>query len=110
MQQADCERRTGAHPATSRQIAVMMHLDAALDVQKAQRFAHGGVADLLDGGAGFNLAIDDAQPVLKEGRQMPTGEIAILVDGGGEDGPAMCSIPVGVVGTAAEEGNSKRCS
>src|SRR5204863_5560489 len=68
IEQADGERRAGAHAAPGRQVAVVVQLDAALDAQEAQRFPDRGMADLLDVPARLDLAIDDARAVLEEGR------------------------------------------
>src|SRR5438105_2031127 len=40
---------------------------------------------------------------------MPTGEPAVLVDGGRQDRPAVGAIPGGIVGPAAEERDAIRC-
>ena len=55
----------------------------------------------------LDLAVDDAEAVLEERRQIAASEIAIFVDGRGQDGPAVAAIPAGVVGPAAEEGDAE---
>ena len=65
------------------------------------------MADLVDGLARLDLAVDDADAVLEERRQIAAGEVAILVDGGGQDGAAVLPIPARVVGAAAEEGDAE---
>ena len=108
MDEADGKRRAGAHAAAGRQIAVVVQLDAALDVQILERLAHDGVFDLLDGAAGLDLAIDQANAVLEEGRQIAAGEVAVFVDGAGENGAAVNAIPRRIIGAAAEKGDAKR--
>jgi hypothetical protein len=68
------------------------------------------MVDFLDCLAQFDLAIDDAITVLKKGRQIATGEIAILVNCGREDGSAVKSIPTGIVGATAKKRDAERGS
>ena len=80
---------------------------AALDAEETEGFADGRVRDLVNRRARLDLAIDDAQAMLEEGRQETTTQVAILVDGGCEDGPAVRPIPAGVIGAAAKEGEAE---
>ena len=58
----------------------------------------------------LDLAVDDADAMLEERRQIAAGEIAVLVDGGRQHRAAVLAIPGGVVGAAAEEGDSEGSS
>ena len=53
--------------------------------------------------ARLDLAVDDADAVLEERRQVAAGEVAILVDGRGQHRAAVVAIPGGIIGAAAEE-------
>ena len=110
VQESNREGRAGAHTASRRQVAVVMQLDAALDFEEAERLPNRGVADLLDRGAGFDLAVNDADGMLEEGGQIAAGQITILIDGGRQHRPAMSAIPTRIIGTATEEGDPERCS
>ena len=46
--------------------------------------------------------------MLEEGRQVAAGEVAVLVDRGGQHGAAVLAVPGRVVGAAAEERDAKR--
>ena len=96
-----------AHAAAGRQVAVVVDLDAALDAEVAQDLADGGMGDLVDGLAVLHLGVDHAILVLEERRQIAAGDVAVLVDGGREDGAAVLPIPGRIVGAAAEEGDAK---
>src|SRR6185312_13712460 len=66
--------------------------------------------DLIDRFARLDLAINDPQAMFEKGRQMAAGEVAVFIDGGGEDGPAVLAIPAGIVRAPAEKRNSIRSS
>jgi hypothetical protein len=69
----DREGRTGTHAAARRQIAIVVQLDAAVDVQMLQGLADHGMLDLLNRAAGLDLTIDEADAVLEERRQIAAG-------------------------------------
>src|SRR5438552_10822905 len=87
-----------------------MQLDAAFDFEEVERLPNGGMADLLDRGAGFDLAVNDADGMFEEGGQIAAGQITILIDRGRQHGAAMSAIPTRIIGTATEEGDPERCS
>jgi hypothetical protein len=76
----------------------------------AENLAHGRVLDFLNAPHRFYFGIHHLRRVLKEGREIPAGQVAILVDCGGQNAPAVLTIPYGIVGTASEEGNAERGS
>src|ERR1700722_4155935 len=106
MEEADGKSRTGPHAAAGRQVAVVMQFEAAVEMEIIQGRAHDRMADIIHPVAGLDIAIDDADAMFKERRQMATSEIAVFVDGDREDGAAVGLIPSGVVGAAAEEGDA----
>src|SRR5882757_6809242 len=83
-----------------------MDFHAAGHVQESQDFAHGWMLDFFDAMTAFDLGIDDLNAVLEERRQVSAGEVTVFVDGGGQHGPAMLTIPGGIVGPAAKERDS----
>src|SRR6185312_12473690 len=103
VQQADGESGTGSHAAAGGQVAVVVKFDAAFDLQEAERFTDGRVSNLFDRLAGLDFAINDAEAMFEERRQVAAGEIAVFIDGGGENRAAVVAIPAGVIGAAAEE-------
>src|SRR5262245_39337814 len=105
MQKADGERRTGAHAAAGRQVAIVVQFDAAFKTEVAKGFADSGVGDLIDRRTVFDLPVDDAEAVFKEGGQVATGEVAVFIDGCGKHGTAVVPVPFWVIGSASEEGN-----
>ena len=48
--------------------------------------------------------------MFKEGWQIAAADVAILIDGGGQDFAPVIQVPRGVVGAPAEKGNAKRRS
>src|SRR5262249_6613730 len=107
IEKPDRESRAGTHAASGRQIAVMVEFQAAVELQVLERLANGRVADLVHTLASFDLAVNDAQPVLEKGRQIATGQIAKLVDRRGEDRAAVLAVPRGIVRAAAEKRNAE---
>ncbi len=67
VQDADRKCRTRTEPGARRQVALVMQLDALLDVEEIQRLAHGGVLDLLAFSHELDLRPDDPARVLEEG-------------------------------------------
>ena len=105
--QAHSKAGARTHAATGRQVAVVMNLDAAIREKL--------LADCPDrrmpyfGGriAGLGFGVNDPIPVGKEGRKIPKGNVAVLVDPAGEDGSAVFSEPAGVVRAPAEKGDAE---
>src|SRR6185503_18414928 len=93
VQQPDRKRRARSHPASRRQVAVVVNLYSSGDPGIAEDFTRGGVLDLIEGMAVLDLRIDEANRVLEERRQMPAGEIAILVDGRRQHCPTVLVVP-----------------
>src|SRR5438552_12513213 len=50
-------------------------------------------SDLVDAPAVLDLAVDQANAVLEERRQVAAGEVAVFIDRRGEDGAAVLKIP-----------------
>src|SRR5262245_27108682 len=107
MQKANGERGTRAHAATRRKIAIMMDFYSAIDLEEAQNFTHRRVRNFVDGVAILHLGVNNTISVLKEGRQITAGDIAVLVDRGGQYSAAVLTIPSGIVCAASEERDSK---
>ena len=103
MQQPDRERRAGAEAGAGWEVAVMMDFQSFLDLQPVEHGARrrvldfGGLADI------FYMRIDDPVLVLEKRRQVPAGDIAVLVDGGGQHHSTMFEIPGRVIGAAPEK-------
>lgn len=55
----------------------------------------------------LHLRVGDATVVLKERRQPAAGDVARLVNRGGEHGAAMFTVPNWIICSAAEERNAK---
>src|SRR5512135_3413637 len=86
----------------------MMDLNPTIDIEMPQDFSNGRMAHLVDRLATLNLGIDHADTVFEEGRQIPTGQVAILVDGCRQHRATVLAIPRRVICPAAEERNSIR--
>src|SRR5581483_3739899 len=69
--------------------------------------AHRGMLDVAIVRHILHLRVRDAAVVIEERRHAATGDIATLVDGRGEHGPAIFPVPHRIVGPAAEEGDAK---
>jgi hypothetical protein len=110
VEQANGKGGTGPHAAASGQVAIVVEFDVAINFEKAKRLADDGVADIANLTARFDLPIDETDPMLEERGQMPTAEVAVFVDGGGEDRAAVGTIPPRVVGASSKEGDPKRSS
>jgi hypothetical protein len=81
----------------------VVEFHSPIKFEEPQGLTDGWVSDLVDGLAGFDLAVNDPDAVLEERWEMAAGEVTVFVDGGSEYGPAVLPIPSGVVGPAAEE-------
>lgn len=90
-----------------RQIAVVVQLNATIDFEELQAFAHGRMPNLGEGLARFDLAVDETDAMLEKGRQIATSEITILIYGGGQHGAAVTAIPGRVIGAASEKGDTE---
>src|SRR5262249_19461589 len=104
----DREGRARSEAAARREVAIVMDLDAAIHAKESQDLADGRMADLVEGLAILHLGVDDAEPVFEERRQIAAGDVAELVDRGGQDRSAVLPIPGRVIGPAAEEGDPER--
>jgi hypothetical protein len=85
-----------------------MQLQAALEIQVAQGRSDDGMFDLLGRLARFDLAVNDANPVLEKRRQMTAGEPAVFIDRRRQHRAAVDAIPGGIIGAAAEKRDAKR--
>ena len=56
----------------------------------------------------FDLGVGDAAVVFEERWQPSTGDVAALVDRGRQYRATVLAIPNGIIGTTAEEGDTKR--
>ena len=103
--QSDGERGAGAQTGPRRQVGDVVNLHPFLDSEILQAGAHGGVlnlvvpADILDFGIG-NTAV-----ILKKRRQPAAGDVAVLVDRGGQYRAPVLAVPNGVVSTPAKKRN-----
>ncbi len=88
----------------------MVNLYSAVDLQVTQCFANGRVIDLAYLLAAFYLRVNDTNLVVKERRQIAARDVAVFVDGCGEDGSTILPVPGGVVSPPAKEGDSEGCS
>src|SRR4051812_38048510 len=84
-----------------------MNFEPVVDSPVGQYPANGRMLDLGNFVDELDLRINDARLVLKERRQPPHRDVAILVDGGAEDRAAMLAKPSRVVGPAAEQRNAE---
>ena len=107
-QQADREGRARPQAGAGRQVAVMVDLEAAIDLHLLQHVAHRRVADLGQLAHVLDEGIDDAVLVLEEGRQPADADVAVFVDGKADHPAAMPAIPDGIVGAAAEQRDAER--
>src|SRR6185312_8021456 len=85
----------------------MVDLEAVMDLHVVQHRAHGRMVDLAHLLDVLDRRIDDAVAVGEEGRQMPHADVAVLVDGGADDGAPVAKIPGRVVGPTAEQRDAK---
>ncbi len=106
--QPDGKGGARAHATAGRQIAVVMQLQAALEIQMLQRRPNHGMNDLIDGLAGFNLPVDEADAMIEEWRQVAARQIAVFVDAGRQHRAAVIAIPARVVRAAAEKRDAIR--
>ena len=83
-----------------------MQFEAAVEMEMVQDRPHDRMPDVVHRVARLNVAIDDADAMLKERRQMATSEVAIFVDGGRENGAAVRVIPRRIIRSAAEKGDA----
>ena len=106
MQQSDGERGTRSHAAASRQVTVVMNLDAAIHFQETQSFARRRMSQFIQRLNRFHFRIHHARPMLKERRQVATGQITIFVDGRRQHRAAVLAIPGRVIRAAAKKRDS----
>src|SRR4051812_12364377 len=108
MQQPDGERRARAEPRPSRQVAMMVNLDAFFDLQPFENAADRRMGYF----AGFPYLLDprpdDAALEVEELRQVAAVQVEVLVDRRRQHSAAMLAEPRRIVGTASEEGDAQR--
>jgi hypothetical protein len=59
----------------------MVDFQASAEIQMPQGFTHGWMLNLIDLIASFYERIDDSDSVLEKRRQVPAGQVTVLVDG-----------------------------
>src|SRR3989338_5820393 len=87
----------------------MVDFNAFLNIEKSQHFPNGRVFNFVN--VIFymlNDRINDARFMLKKRRKITAGNITVLVDCGGEDGPSIFFKPFRVICPAPKKGNAKR--
>src|SRR5437667_10837025 len=87
-----------------------MDFEPAVDSEVANDLTRGRVTDVVDRHAVLDLRVDDADLVLEKRRQVTTRQIAVFVDRGRQHRTTVFAIPLGIVGAATEERDSKGCA
>ena len=87
-----------------------MNLNPAIEVHIIQRGAHRGMLYFFYRVGTLDLRIHHAKAVFKKRWQVARCDVAVLVDGRGQYGPAVFPIPPWVVCTASKHGDAKRCA
>ena len=100
------EGRAGAEAGACGQVRNVMDFHSGVDAHELEAGADGRMLDLIIAGDIFHFRIRDAAVILEKGWQSARGDVAGLVDGGGQDGTAMFAVPDRVVGAAAEKGDA----
>ena len=85
-----------------------MNFHTISNAHEAQGFSYGGMTNFIDFPDQFRLRIDNPVLMLKEGWQTPAGNIAVLINSGGQNSAAIFPVPDRVVRTTAKEGDTKR--
>src|SRR5215469_16950005 len=100
--------RTRAQSSAGRQVRDVMDFDALLDAKKLQTGSHGGMLDGFVPDDIFHSGIGDPAVIFEKWWQPAAGDVAALVDGGGQHRAAVLAIPHGIICPPTEEGNTKR--
>src|SRR5690242_12650643 len=85
-----------------------MNLNSLLDSKILQTCPRRRMTDLSVVNDVFDFRIRNAAVVLEKRWQPPAGDVAALIDGGGQHGPAELTVPNGIIGSATKERNSER--
>src|ERR1041385_5367945 len=86
----------------------MLNLQAAVDRIFRENGANGGMLNFFNRLGELDARVHDTVAVFEKRRQVTDAYIAILVDGGPEDGSAVRSIPFGIITSAAKKRNAER--
>jgi hypothetical protein len=81
----------------------MVYFHSPVNVEIAEHFPYSGMSNLINGVAIFHFGVNDTVSMLEKRGQIAACDVAILVNSRGQNGPAMLSIPRGVVCAAAEK-------
>src|SRR5436309_1137685 len=84
-----------------------MDFDAASHRHEPQHFAGGRMGEIINRVAHLDFGVHDPVAMLEERRQIPAGQVTILIDGRGQHRAAVSPVPLGVIGPAAEKRNPK---
>src|SRR4026207_2118200 len=87
-----------------------MDFQALLDLEKSQALTNGRMLDVVNPSPILDARVDDAEAVIEKRRQVARRDVAVLVDGGGEDLSAVGAIPRRIVRSSTEERNAERCT
>ena len=101
--QSHGERRARSEARAGRQIAVVMNLEALVDLEPLEHAAHGGMLNLADLLDVFDDGVDDAKAMVEERRQLADADVAVLVDGRRQHGAAVLAIPLWIIRSAPEK-------
>src|SRR5215204_898282 len=107
-QQPDSKRRARSEPRSRGQIAVMVDLQAAIDLETLQHRPDGRMRDVGDFLDVLDDRIDNAEAVIEEGRELANADVAVLIDGRREHRAAMLVKPVRIVRASAEKRHPER--
>ncbi len=110
MQQTHRERGTRAQAGPRREVPVMVDFHSISNPKKAQNLSNRRVLNLPQVPDEFDLRPYNPAFMLKEGRQIPTADIAILVNGYGQNRTTVLAEPYGIVSPSTKKRYAKRCS
>ena len=85
----------------------MGDFDGVGEIEVQEALADEGVLKVGGGLDGFGAGVGGAEAVREVGGEAVEGEVAVLVDGGGEDGAAVDAVEFGEVGAAAKKGDAE---
>ena len=85
------------------QIPVVVDFESVVDIEILEHAAYRRMLDLLMIVHQFNARVGDAGAVLEKRRKTPAGDIAILIDGRGQNSSAVLAKPHRIIGATSEK-------
>src|SRR3989344_30627 len=107
MQKTYGERRAGTETRHRGQIRRVQYLQSFFEIEELQTFAHRGMLDLVMRPGILGPRIADPVAGVEERREVPHGQIAVLVYRSAQDGASVFFVPGGIVGSSTEKGDAE---